>query len=108
MLTHISRGIALFRSSEQNKTLTRESELTETPTVFQEEEAVEEEKDRRRRVERQASRWVSLSTYISRGTDLFCFGELDTPLTCESELTNTPTVFRRRRKRWRRRIADVV
>ena len=109
MLTHISRGIALFCSSEQNKTLTRESELTETPTVFQEEEAVEEEENRRRRVERQASRWVFLVTYISRGTVIFCFGELDTPLTCESEITNTPTVFRRRRrKRWRRRIADVV
>ena len=32
----------------------------------------------------------------------------DKPLTCESELTKTPIVFRRRRKRWRRRIADVV
>ena len=33
--------------------------------------------------------------------------ERDKPLTCESELTKTPTVFRRRRKRWRR-IADAV
>ena len=56
---------------------------------------MEEEEDRRRRVVRQASRWVSLSTYISRGTVLFCFGELDTPLTCESELTKTPTFFQK-------------
>ena len=52
--THVSRGIDVFRSSERNKTLTRESELRKNTDSFQEEEEAVEE-DRRRRVGRETS-----------------------------------------------------